>query len=227
MSFMKISRLAIRTTFPLTSSLNTIKIKGLPTVLCVRLNHKDASKSAEATNKMSSEEYLEGLKAPELLEEEVYYGPLSKRIRSVKLFSLMTSIMGICAQPVILQRAAELEASSAAIAATCGFVGFFTFVTPLLLHSVTKKYVTSVTYDKEADSYTATIYTLFLRKRAICFKPGEAEIPDVGGGFTSAKVRGIPLFMDSRFFSDVHHYKRIMGYDKPLDFKLSVKKELT
>ncbi|KAF6201260.1 hypothetical protein GE061_005707 [Apolygus lucorum] len=227
MSFMKISRLAIRSSFPLTSTFNTIKVEGLPTLLCVRLNHQNASRSADASSKISSKEYLEGLKAPESAEEEVYYGPLSARIRSVKLFSLMTSIMGICAQPVILQRAAELEASSAAIAATCGFVGFFTFVTPLLLHSVTKKYVTSVTYDKEADSYTATIYTLFLRKRGICFKPGEAEIPNIGGGFTSAKVRGIPLFMDSRFFSDVHHYKRIMGYDKPLDFKLSAKKELT
>lgn len=48
-------------------------------------------------------------------------------------------------------------------------------------------------------------------------------VPDVLGMFTSMTVRGIPLFIDVRFFNDVNHYQRIMGYDKPIDLKLSEK----
>lgn len=51
-------------------------------------------------------------------------------------------------------------------------------------------------------------------------KPGDGELPDVPGPFTSVKVRGVPLFLDARFFNDVYHYKRIMGFDRPIDFKL-------
>lgn len=105
--------------------------------------------------------------------------------------------------------------------AICSFVGFFTFVTPVLLHFVTKKYVTSIAYNSKDDSYTATIYTLFIRKKEISFRPGEAVVPDVLGMFTSMTIRGIPLFIDARFFDDLHHYKKIMGYDKPMDFKIN------
>lgn len=150
----------------------------------------------------------------------VYVGPLSKQIRSVKLFSLITSLSGLFAQPVIYERAQELETSVPVIVAVCSFVGFFTFVTPLLLHFVTKKYVTLITHDSKTDTYCATIYTLFLRKREITFRPGEPIVPDVLGMFTSMSVRGIPLFVDAKFFDDVDHYKRIMGYDKPIDLKL-------
>lgn len=38
--------------------------------------------------------------------------------------------------------------------------------------------------------------------------------------FTSVIIKGSPLFIEANYFDDVHHYKRIMGYDKPIDFKL-------
>jgi transmembrane protein 70, mitochondrial len=31
-----------------------------------------------------------------------------------------------------------------------------------------------------------------------------------------------PLFVDPRLFPDPNHYIKIMGYDKPIDFKLSM-----
>ncbi|XP_014247854.1 transmembrane protein 70 homolog, mitochondrial [Cimex lectularius] len=156
-------------------------------------------------------------------EDNVYNGPLKRQIHSVKLFSLATSVGGLLVQPVIFQRAAELEASTASIVGVCSFVGFFTFVTPLLLHLVTRKYVLNITYSSKEDSYTATVYTLFLRRKNVTFKPDEVVVPDVPGMFTSLTVRGIPLFMDARFFTDVNHYKKIMGYDKPMDFKFGSK----
>ncbi|BET02696.1 Protein of unknown function (DUF1301) [Nesidiocoris tenuis] len=219
MSLVNISRLA-------KFSWQSLPRYHLSRVSSIRFRSSAAERPTEREPKIYKTDWIEEVKNPKENEELIYSGPLSGQIRRVKLFSLLTSVAGICSQPVIIQRAAELEASSTAIAATCSVVGFFTFVTPLLLHGVTKKYVTSVSYDSAADAYTATVYSFLMRKRQIRFKPGEAEIPDVSG-FASAKVRGIPLFMDSRYFSDVYHYKRIMGFDKPMDFKLAPKKELT
>lgn len=46
------------------------------------------------------------------------------------------------------------------------------------------------------------------------------EVPDIPGMFTTMKIKGVPLFIEARFFSDPMHYAKIMGYDKPLDFKM-------
>lgn len=107
-------------------------------------------------------------------------------------------------------------------AAALGIVGFFTFVTPLLLHLVTKKYVTNMTFDPVKDEYTAETITFLLRKRKINFKIDDVKIPEVPGMFTSVLVKGVPLFVDPRMFHDPEHYIKMMGYDKPIDFKLGL-----
>lgn len=33
-------------------------------------------------------------------------------------------------------------------------------------------------------------------------------------------AKGKPLFVDPNQFSDISHYAKMMGYDKPIDFKL-------
>ncbi|KAL1130504.1 hypothetical protein AAG570_011752 [Ranatra chinensis] len=132
----------------------------------------------------------------------------------------MTSMVGVLAQPAILERANELGATTGAIIGVCSLVGFFTFVTPFLLHWVTKKYVTSVVYNISTNSYTATTYSLFAKEKTLDFRPGEAIVPSVPGMFTTVTVNGTPLFLDARFFEDLAHYKKIMGYDRPMDFKL-------
>lgn len=38
--------------------------------------------------------------------------------------------------------------------------------------------------------------------------------------FTTMKAKGHPLFIEARFFNNPMHYAKIMGYDKPIDFKL-------
>lgn len=101
-----------------------------------------------------------------------------------------------------------------------GIVGFFTFVTPFLLNFVTKKYVTHLTYDPKSETYTAETLTFFVKKQKINFTPDDVKVPDVPGMFTSMFVKGIPLFIDPRLFKDPDHYAKIMGYDKPMDFKL-------
>ena len=47
------------------------------------------------------------------------------------------------------------------------FMSFFTFATPLLVHYVSKKYVTEMYYNRITDTYTAITYSLFLRKNQV------------------------------------------------------------
>lgn len=54
----------------------------------------------------------------------------------------------------------------------------------------------------------------------IKFKPEDVVAPDVPGMFTSVIINKIPLFLDLNQFEDPKHYAKIMGYDKPMDFKL-------
>lgn len=49
------------------------------------------------------------------------------------------------------------------------------------------------------------------------FTPADVTIPTVLGMFTSCAIKGRPVFIDAKYFTDQEHYIKIMGYDKPLD----------
>lgn len=149
---------------------------------------------------------------------KVYYGILSPQIRAVKVFSLATSIGGVIAQPILLEQASKIGGTPM-IVAICGIAGFFTFVTPLLLHLITKRYVTDLYYDVTTKEYTASTITFFLMKQQTKFKLEDVVVPEVPGMFTSFMVGKKSLFVDPKLFPDPTHYIKIMGYDKPIDFK--------
>lgn len=56
-------------------------------------------------------------------------------------------------------------------------------------------------------------------------------MPEVPGMFTSFFVKPkesekkYALFVDPRLFDDTSHYIKLMGYDKPIDFKLNLTEE--
>lgn len=103
--------------------------------------------------------------------EIIYDGILTKQIRMVKTFSLTTTIMGIIGQPIIYSKSLEVGGAPVMIAA-CTVVGFFTFVTPILLHLITRKYVTKLQYDRSDDTYIATLLTLFLLRYEVFISIG-------------------------------------------------------
>ncbi|XP_064090549.1 transmembrane protein 70 homolog, mitochondrial-like [Macrobrachium nipponense] len=148
--------------------------------------------------------------------KEVYHGILTTQIRMVKVFSLSTSFIGLSMQPLLFQKVVGTGAGLAIAAGS--FIGFFTFVTPFLIHWITKKYVTRLEYDPKHDIYSATTLTFFLRERKINFKVDDVQVPTVPGIFTTFHVKNQPLFVEPRMFEDIEHYGRIMGYDKPIDF---------
>ncbi|EDW80111.1 uncharacterized protein Dwil_GK24268 [Drosophila willistoni] len=153
--------------------------------------------------------------------KRIYYGTLAPRMKLVKFFSLSTSLAGLAAQPILLEQGMKIGGTGMAVF-LCSVGGFFTFVTPLLLHFITKKYVTELHYNPMTEEYTATTISLLLQKVKTKFRPSDVDVPEVPGMFTSFIVNKRPLFVDPALFDDPEHYVRIMGYDKPIDFKLDL-----
>ncbi|XP_012214568.1 transmembrane protein 70 homolog, mitochondrial [Linepithema humile] len=151
---------------------------------------------------------------------EIYYGILTKQVRGLKIFSLLTSTGGLLAQPLLYTKAVE-SGNTGAVLGLFACIGFLAVTTPLLIHMITKKYVTHVYYNAKEDKYIANTYNLFVRKKELEFTPDDVVVPDVTGMFTNCIIKGKPLFLEQSFFDDPSHYIRIMGYDKPIDFKLS------
>lgn len=98
--------------------------------------------------------------------EKIYYGTLTPKIQAVKVFSLTTSVVGLAVQPMLMEQGAKLGGTPMVVF-MCGFAGFFTFVTPLILHFVTKKYVTEIHYDAGSQEYTATTISFLLTKKQV------------------------------------------------------------
>ncbi|KAK7072124.1 Transmembrane protein 70 [Halocaridina rubra] len=155
--------------------------------------------------------------------KEIYYGILTTQVRMTKLFSLSTSMLGLMMQPVLMQKFVHANVGFAIAAGS--FIGFFTFVTPLLIHWITKKYVTRLEYDPQADLYSATTLSFFLREKKIHFKVDDVKVPDVPGLFTTFHVKNKALFVEPQRFQNIEHYGRIMGYDKPIDFSMEEEDE--
>lgn len=99
----------------------------------------------------------------------IYEGKYSRNIVRVKLFSLGTSVMGLISQPVLWQHGQVVGGTGLGIL-LCSMVGIFTFVTPFLLHFVTKKYVVDIKYNKETDEYTCITISFFLYKNKVRIK---------------------------------------------------------
>lgn len=98
--------------------------------------------------------------------EQIYYGPLTPQIKAVKIFSLTSSVAGLMAQPIIVKQASTIGSTSLLVV-MCSMVGFFTFITPLLLHFITKKYVTEISYDSDTSTYKATTINFFLAEKEV------------------------------------------------------------
>jgi len=148
----------------------------------------------------------------------IYVGTLARYVRIVKVFSMSTSVAGICLQPFIYKKLSALPVILAV--AVGGFASFFIYLTPVLLHLISKRYVTEMTLDPITGDYTATTYTFFLRKKIHRFTADDVSVPNVPGLFTSIRVRGVPLFIDRDLFTDHRHFVQLFKYANPLEWEI-------
>merc|ERR1739848_180869 len=130
---------------------------------------------------------------PEENDETIYEGILATQIKLVKGFSLTTSFIGISCQPILLMHMQQDHSNLALMSGVGAFLSFFTFATPLLIHTISKK--------------------------EIKFKLQDVYVPDIPGMFTTFKANGKPLFVDGGEFYEPAHFGKIMGYDKPLNLR--------
>lgn len=101
-------------------------------------------------------------------EVSVYQGKYTNQILRVKMFSLTTSVMGLVAQPILWHKGLEVGGTGLSVL-MCSVAGIFTFVTPLLLHFVTKKYVIDIKYNEKTDEYTCVTISFFLFRNEVRF----------------------------------------------------------
>ena len=154
----------------------------------------------------------------------VYIGTITKMIRIVKGFSLSTSAIGLGMQPLILKQALAVKPILGVLGVLVS--NFFIFITPVLLHFLTKRYVTKIYLKRDEGIFTATTYSFFLQEKEHKFKASDVTVPKIPGMLTSLKIHGkTPLFISSDLFIDKSAFVQMMKYDEPLDWEITDKKQ--
>lgn len=148
----------------------------------------------------------------------MYRGAISGMIRGVKLFSLSTSVIGICLQPMLLFNNQELPTGLKV--AFGGMINFLVFMNPFIIHYIAKKYVTELRWNRQTGVFTAATWSFFVQRKELQFTADDVRVPDVPGMFTFLEAKGIPLFFEPQAFEDNEAYIHLMGYDKPLDWEI-------
>ncbi|XP_033961188.1 transmembrane protein 70, mitochondrial [Pseudochaenichthys georgianus] len=148
----------------------------------------------------------------------IYSGNLGTAVRGVKLFSYSSSGASLLVMPQILLKTGLGVQSLALQAAFCGVVGFFTFITPVVLHFITKGYVIRLYHSPDRETYTAITYSVFLTEKRSVFHQRQVRIPAVSQMFTTFYAGDTGLLVNPDMFPLPHDYNHLMGYDKPFSF---------
>ncbi|XP_033755393.1 transmembrane protein 70 homolog, mitochondrial-like [Pecten maximus] len=146
----------------------------------------------------------------------VYYGPITKSIKIVKIFSVSTSGIALSLLPFVMPNILELPAVLQFMLGSG--VSFFMLGTPLLIHALTKRYVTDLYYNKDSNTFTVSTLTFFCRRKVRVFTPEDVTFPSMASVLCFMKVKGTPFFVDPSKFRSRDAYIKLMGYDKPMDF---------
>lgn len=104
-------------------------------------------------------------------------------------------------------------------------IGFFTFVTPVTLHFITKGYVIRLYHKAETDTYTAITYNAILAEKKTMFHQKDVNIPDISKMFTTFYAKTKSMLVNPMLFPYPQDYNHLMGYDKPFTFDLEETKE--
>lgn len=148
----------------------------------------------------------------------IYSGDLAKSVLGVKFFSYSCSMFSVCVMPYVLTKTGLGVQSLALQVAFCGVIGFFTFITPVLLHFVTKGYVVRLYHNEETDTYTAITYTALLSEKKTVFHQSDVKVPDISKMFTTFYAKKQSMLVNPDTFSLPHDYNHLMGYDRPFTF---------
>ncbi|XP_072323642.1 transmembrane protein 70, mitochondrial [Scyliorhinus torazame] len=150
----------------------------------------------------------------------IYSGNLARVVLGVKFFSYSTSIFSLCVMPYVLLQSGLGIQSPALQIAFCGTMGFFTFLSPTVLHLLTKGYVVRLYHDEKTDNYTAITYNVLLQQKKTVFHQKDVTVPGVSKMFTTFYANRKSLLVNPVLFWHPNDYSHLMGYDQPFSFNL-------
>lgn len=150
----------------------------------------------------------------------VYRGNLAQAVRGVKVFSYSSSAISLCFLAYILLQKGIGVNSLVLKVAFCGVIGFFTFLTPIILHHITKGYVVRLYHNTNTDMYTAVTYNALMMEQRTVFHQKDVKIPDVSRIFTTFFAGKKALLVNPELFEIRNDYNHLMGYDKPFSFDM-------
>lgn len=136
----------------------------------------------------------------------------------VKMFSYTTSGTSLCLMPYVLFKSGLATQSLALQACFITTISLFTFITPVLLHLLTKGYVIRLYHHVDKDTYTAVTYSVFLVEKRTMFKQGEVRIPAAAKMFTTFYAGRVGMLVNPDLFHLPSDYNHLMGYDQPFTF---------
>ncbi|KAA0197788.1 Transmembrane protein 70 mitochondrial [Fasciolopsis buskii] len=131
-----------------------------------------------------------------------------------KAFSLFSSSVILSFQPFIVLKLSN--SGLTIVAVVCGLG--FSFLTPLLLHLITRSHVHKLYYNDTTKIFTAYTRGLFLTQKQLSFTAAEVSFCEPGFSMANLAVRGTPLFISEIDFPDLVLYKHLMGFDRPMKF---------
>ncbi|KAM4026955.1 transmembrane protein 70, mitochondrial [Anomaloglossus baeobatrachus] len=148
----------------------------------------------------------------------VYTGNLGRAVLGVKFFSYSTSMITLLTLPMVFAKSGIGIDGLALQIAFFSVIGFFTFVTPVTLHFVTKGYVVRLYHNKERDLYTAITYSALLVEKKTEFSPEDVDVPGMSKMFTTFYAKKKSMLVNPMLFPNASDYQHLMGYDKPFTF---------
>ncbi|XP_070605293.1 transmembrane protein 70, mitochondrial [Erythrolamprus reginae] len=153
----------------------------------------------------------------------IYSGTLTKTILGVKLFCFTSSIATASMVFVVIHKYGlnvdKLYSEIALYSATL----FFIFLTPMLLHLLTRRYIIRLYHKDKTDIYTAITYSGILREKKKLFHQKDVMVPDMSKMFTTFYVKRRAMLVNPLNFGYARDYSHLMGYDKPFNFMDSEK----
>uniref|UniRef100_A0A0N4ZUH6 Transmembrane protein 70 homolog, mitochondrial n=1 Tax=Parastrongyloides trichosuri TaxID=131310 RepID=A0A0N4ZUH6_PARTI len=145
---------------------------------------------------------------------------VKKGIIAAKIFSLSSSSAGLIMIPYLTSylwtAATERPGMMVFTILANTFLGILTF-TPLLLHFLTKRFVSNIYYNHDTKVYTSIQYNFLLRKMALQFKASDVVDPTIAPEakklyipLATAFVHGKPLMISL----DRNQYRDQLAFDE-------------
>ena len=140
----------------------------------------------------------------------VYTGPLTKAVRSLKIFSLITACCTVTFSPIIvyLGNPATPIVGRIAIASLVTTVGVST---TFILHWFVKSYVSNLYFNQATGRVTVETFSIFGRKKETSFHISEATPPDSVSAFSTFQGGGKSFFMHTELFEDPYLLRQLLG----------------